>query len=174
MKLDITSIIKDIGASLDISVNQELEAFKTGLGTVNFIGPALFIGVLTNNDGMLTLNGKAKAAYETVCDRCGKKLDRELTVDVFEELVEGGHVSDQEEDEEFQNDRYTFSGHIIILDQIIADNLILNIPMQHLCSDDCQGLCPVCGTVKSECSCSCDQPEGVDPRLASLKDFFKE
>lgn len=39
----------------------------------------------------------------------------------------------------------------------IRENVILNIPMQPLCSNDCRGLCQVCGNNKNEKQCSCKE-----------------
>jgi hypothetical protein len=74
MKLDITSIIKDNGASIAISDTERLKDLESDLGTVSFISPVAFSGVVTNNNGMLTLTGVAEADYKTVCDRAKRFL----------------------------------------------------------------------------------------------------
>ena len=45
-----------------------------------------------------------------------------------------------------------------ILEQI-RENLILNIPMQPLCKQDCKGLCQVCGKNKNISNCSCEKEQ---------------
>jgi uncharacterized protein len=40
--------------------------------------------------------------------------------------------------------------------------------MKPLCREDCQGLCPVCGTNLNNGTCTCKR-EWEDPRLAALK-----
>ncbi|UCG51555.1 MAG: DUF177 domain-containing protein [Candidatus Latescibacterota bacterium] len=63
----------------------------------------------------------------------------------------------------------------ISLDQHIYENLIVNIPMQIFCSDDCKGLCPGCGANLNHEECKC-APES-DPRwdaLRKLKDTSSE
>ena len=54
-------------------------------------------------------------------------------------------------------------------DAILCEQLFLEIPIQPLCSPDCQGLCPDCGALLRENVCNCADKVRVDPRLAVLK-----
>jgi len=51
---------------------------------------------------------------------------------------------------------------------VVREQLVLAMPDKILCSDDCPGLCPVCGEniYKSLCQCG---PVSGDPRLAKIK-----
>lgn len=53
-------------------------------------------------------------------------------------------------------------------DPILREQLQLNIPMRLLCDDDCQGLCPVCGTNRNLEPCDCETMP-VDPRWQILR-----
>ena len=35
------------------------------------------------------------------------------------------------------------------------EQFVLTLPMKPLCSDDCKGLCPVCGTNLNRGTCDC-------------------
>lgn len=48
--------------------------------------------------------------------------------------------------------------------------LILSLPEGVLCSENCRGLCPVCGKKRSDGDCGCIE-DGADPRLAALSEF---
>jgi len=54
-------------------------------------------------------------------------------------------------------------------DAILCEQLFLAIPIQPLCSPDCMGLCPDCGTPLRESVCNCADKVRIDPRLAVLK-----
>lgn len=54
----------------------------------------------------------------------------------------------------------------------IRQLLILNIPAKPLCSDRCQGICPICGSNKNSKQCGC-KVEKFDHRLEKLKDLLK-
>lgn len=171
MKLDITSIIKDSGASITINCTERLQDLENDLGTVTFTSAVSFSGAVTNNNGMLTLTGVAQVDYRTVCDRCGEALERHLTAKIHEDILEKDETQEGPRDPD--DDRFTFTGHLLELDRILADAILLNVPMQHLCREDCAGLCPQCGNVLNDQKCDCDAQGPVDPRMASLKDYFK-
>ena len=50
----------------------------------------------------------------------------------------------------------------------IWETMILNLPERVSCSEDCGGLCPVCGINRNEKECGCSE-DSVDPRLEVLK-----
>ena len=58
----------------------------------------------------------------------------------------------------------------IQLGDLVREQLRLAAPMKPLCSDDCRGLCPVCGANRNEMTCDCDT-SWLDPRLDRLRMF---
>lgn len=171
MKLDITSLIKNNGSTLNISMKETLDDLKSDLGTVTFTSPVEFNGNVTNFNGMLVLKGVAEVSYSTVCDRCGEKIDRTLTVNIDEDIIEKAENED-DTPESLKDDRFTFSGNVLELDRILVDCLVTSVPMTHLCRENCQGLCPLCGARIEGESCGCEKTGPIDPRLEALKDFF--
>jgi len=138
LKLDITSILKNNGGTISVQLEEALEDLETSLGTVSFTGPVSFTGSITNNNGMLKLTGRAKVIYSTVCDRCAGSIERELVVDIDEEIIEQEGTAEYTED-----DRFTYSGNSLDLERILADCILTSVPMSHICREDCPGLCPV-------------------------------
>ncbi len=171
MKLDITSIIKDNGGTINIQMEEALEDLRTSLGTVSFTSPVNFSGRITNNNGMLKLKGLAKVSYSTVCDRCVQNIERELIIDIDEGIIEKKNT-DEEIAEIFEDDRFTFSGNSLDLDRILADCILTSIPMTQVCREDCSGLCPVCGAEISGEGCNCKDNGSSDSRFEILKGFF--
>ncbi|MBN2417169.1 DUF177 domain-containing protein [bacterium] len=49
-----------------------------------------------------------------------------------------------------------------------VDILVLSVSAKPLCSEDCKGLCPHCGTDLNKESCACSR-EQTDPRWDALK-----
>jgi uncharacterized protein len=171
LKLDITSIIKNNGETINVQTEEILEDLKTSLGTISFISPVSFNGRVTNNNGMLILKGLAKVSYSTVCDRCVKKIEQELTVDINESIIEK-RTDEDESVESFEDDRYTFSGNILDLDRILADCILTNVPMAQVCREECRGLCQICGAEINGESCNCIDEGSTDSRFEVLKGFF--
>ena len=59
------------------------------------------------------------------------------------------------------------------VDGLIYSEVVVNLPMKHLCKDDCEGICPKCGKDLNEGDCGCPAKE-IDPRLQALADLLKD
>jgi uncharacterized protein len=53
-------------------------------------------------------------------------------------------------------------------DQLLRESLLLNLPVQPLCREECRGLCQRCGANLNEGPCGCGPADG-DPRLHVLR-----
>jgi DUF177 domain-containing protein len=62
-----------------------------------------------------------------------------------------------------------FDGSRIDLDELLAEQVYLALPLKPLCRDGCRGLCPRCGANLNVAACGCTAEAEVDPRLAALK-----
>ena len=61
----------------------------------------------------------------------------------------------------------------IDIDDIVANNFLMNVEGKYLCSEDCKGLCQHCGADLNEGDCGCSQ-ENIDPRWAALVDIMEK
>jgi len=102
------------------------------------------------------------------CDRCLDEFDQNLEAGF--QLVYSKHSRDQDDD-----DAYRFLSEEeteIDLSSDIRENILLVIPMKHLCKESCQGLCPHCGVNLNYETCNC-RPETIDPRWEILRTLQK-
>ena len=58
-------------------------------------------------------------------------------------------------------------------DRLVYLEVLMNWPQKVLCSENCAGLCPVCGKNLNEGSCGCDEGP-KDPRMAAVSDIFRK
>lgn len=113
-------------------------------------------------EGVL-VTGTARAGLEGECARCLEPISDEIEVR-FQELF----VYDDREvdpDEELEVSR--LQDDLVDLEPLLRDAVVLALPFQPLCQDDCPGLCAECGARLA------DDPdhthgEPVDPRWAAL------
>jgi uncharacterized protein len=56
------------------------------------------------------------------------------------------------------------------LEDILREQVLLQLPMQRVCSDTCKGICPVCGANRNETGCQCEV-RTADDRWTALKDI---
>jgi DUF177 domain-containing protein len=60
---------------------------------------------------------------------------------------------------------------ILDLNPLFREALMLAMPLQPVCRDDCQGLCPVCGGNRN--LSTCEHPDqSIDPRFEPLKNLL--
>lgn len=77
-------------------------------------------------------------------------------------------------DDSDEDDNWYFSeDHLLNLEEIVLDEIMVNLPYQTLCGNECKGLCPNCGVNLNHETCSCSD-EKIDPRLEILKNFFTQ
>jgi len=67
-------------------------------------------------------------------------------------------------------DTDVIEGNELDLTEIAREQILLNLPEQELCKEDCRGICPTCGKDLNEGECRCGEDD-VDPRWAALKDL---
>ncbi|MBI4536765.1 MAG: DUF177 domain-containing protein [candidate division NC10 bacterium] len=53
-------------------------------------------------------------------------------------------------------------------DRLLRESVLLSLPVQPLCREDCRGLCPRCGANLNHEACSCAPPQG-DLRFQALR-----
>jgi uncharacterized protein len=58
----------------------------------------------------------------------------------------------------------------IDLNEVLREQFYLALPMKPLCREDCEGLCPKCGTNLNTGTCTC-ATQWEDPRLAPLRNL---
>jgi uncharacterized protein len=114
-------------------------------------------------------HGDVSGELLTQCHRCLVDVTTPLQGS-FDVVVRRGDVrgvTDDEADEVQDLVTLSPSQHEFTLDPYIIENLIVNIPMQILCREDCKGLCPQCGINRNETSCDC--VETPDSRWDALR-----
>ena len=65
-----------------------------------------------------------------------------------------------------------YDGDGLELDDVLREFVLLALPMQKLCTENCKGICPVCGQNRNEIECRCQSTVG-DDRWAALKEIRK-
>ena len=115
-------------------------------------------------EGVL-VTGSVSARLEGECARCLDDVRSTVRADLTELYV----YDDEEprrDDEDGETSR--MQGDLIDLEPVLRDAVVLALPFQPLCRDDCPGLCVDCGARLA------DDPDhghddAVDPRWAALQ-----
>ena len=160
MDINIASVKNYEGKTLTIDCEISLPGRKGD--DFRLVSPVRVCGELRKFGGTLELSAKAEAGLEFVCDRCAETYSKLHKFDISESFKEyEGADSGENPDINY------FSGDELVLDDYVYSGLVLSLPGKHLCSEDCKGLCPVCGANLNRETCSCSRTS-TDPRFDIL------
>ena len=71
-------------------------------------------------------------------------------------------------------DILTMTNGTVEIDADIVEALVLELPMRHVCREDCPGLCPKCGKRLADGDCGCKNEKEIDPRLKVLQKLLEK
>lgn len=125
-------------------------------------------GKISDNDGYMMLRADVSVGYETVCDRCLEKIEDYADF----EFVRFVTVSQRALEGVDEDEMITVKEGGIDFDRDIIEELSLELPVYHLCDEDCPGLCSVCGK-KIDSGCSCKKEKEIDPRMETFKKLLE-
>ncbi|MEU0841210.1 YceD family protein [Streptomyces sp. NPDC005962] len=123
-------------------------------------------------EGVL-VTGTARAPLTGECVRCLEPLERELEAD-FQEMYSYPDADDRSReadtgDDAEEEDTLFLEADLFDLEPVLRDAVVLSLPLQPVCREDCPGLCADCGARLV------DDPdhhhEAVDIRWAALQEL---
>jgi uncharacterized protein len=106
----------------------------------------LITGEAFINDRSVSVEAEVVYTLSGDCTRCTDSASKEIVVGIDEVFF------DREED-----DVYTYKNDKLDLTKALIDAIILSMPSQLLCSDDCKGICLNCGANLNRESCKCQK-----------------
>jgi uncharacterized protein len=137
----------------DVTISNEFK-FTDFHGTASFN---------RTHHGML-LFGSFSANTRVTCGRCLEEFDLPLHTDFEEIYTYPGHPLSE-------NETFIPENGFLDLEELIGDFLLLEIPINPICKEDCKGLCSVCGQNMNLVSCghySVDPDKEVEAKGTSI------
>ena len=146
MELDLramfTGEVKNLEITKEFDMSQELLDGVYPLKT-----PVKIEGTIKNSADVVKLLARVTAFFVKDCDRCCKETENEYNVDINTVLVLEANDND---------DYVEVPSYKLNLYELVRSEIILNLPVLHLCSEDCKGICPICGCNLNESDCDCE------------------
>ena len=122
--------------------------------------------------GSYHFHGDVFAGFDVECHRCLKPVRQDVHGD-FDLVVRksGTEAPESGQTEDGDRDYMTIAlnAHEVNLDAFITETAQVAVPMLILCTDDCKGLCSVCGVNRNEEPCKCEVD--TDPRWEALRNL---
>ena len=160
--IPVKELLKHPGNMQELDLEIELEA-AIGTDLVKLPEDSVLdvsLRLESVHEGILA-TGEIRGEAETLCSRCLDSMNLDVEVD-FQELFAYSSSSD---------DELVVSGEQIDLEQVVIDSVVLSLPFQPVCDQECLGLCSGCGDkITKDSEHQHEAP--VDPRFSVLKDLL--
>jgi uncharacterized protein len=126
--------------------------------------------MLDGADGELRIQGRLTVEMTAQCDRClGRaRFPLDQSFDLFYHPVAEIARDEEVAIDEGETEIGFYEGDGIQLEDVLREQVLLALPMQHVCSEACKGICPVCGRNRNESECDC-RGESSDDRWGALR-----
>jgi uncharacterized protein len=115
-------------------------------------------------EGVL-VTGTVTAGLVGGCVRCLEEIRDDVVAD-FQELFV--YDEDDRTDDEEDSGTSRLEGDLVDLEPLLRDAVVLSLPFQPLCREDCPGLCTECGARLAD-DPGHQHEEPIDPRWAALQ-----
>jgi uncharacterized protein len=147
----------------DIDLEGELVTLE---GVTHFSGETEKIGSRGRVRGEISTD----VSFE--CTRCLEPIPRHLQIPfeaVFIDAAEEDTSSEKEVADEQLDESLVEDGRVDMA-EVVREQILLAIPEQIFCRDDCRGLCAKCGANLNLIDCKCADDD-IDPRWAALRNL---
>ena len=170
MRIDLSNVITCENKVVIEKVPIELESFKSRLGDFPIIEKApVELRIANQENKRLLIRGVVDFTALIPCGRCLEEVPTNIHFEIDKEMkLENSAVNDEEMD-----DTDYLIGFDLDVDRLIYEEILVNWPMKVLCSEDCKGICKVCGINLNKGDCNCQRTE-LDPRMAAFQDVFNK
>ena len=155
MRVNISDILRNESTGLEVEYSGKVEGLENPVNGYNLAENVNFKGNITRLKGLLNLKGVLEFCYDVSCYRCLDNIHRNVSIDVDEKILDASKASPRE-------DVFTYEGYYLDMDIIFKNYIVLNLPMKQLCSEECKGLCPVCGKNLNNEECNCNEKEHIN------------
>ncbi len=119
--------------------------------------------------GEIRVKGHVTVPMESECDRCLEPAACPVDADFelyYRPVAEGYGEEKVIDDGEAEMGFYEGDG--VELNDVLREFVLLALPMQRVCREDCKGICPQCGQNRNLKECACPRA-AADDRWAALE-----
>lgn len=169
-RLDVRSILDQVGASLDVS--DQLQLDELVVGDERFVmraAPTFEVSVSNTGDELVAI-GSVIAPVTASCARCLCDFTSEITGEVEGMWPRPGAAPTEGEDYTGEVD----SAGFIDLEPALVAALVVEAPFAPLHDEACKGLCPACGADLNTEQCSCHEEATDEHPFSALKGLLGE
>ena len=144
--------------------------FDPGLTQVTPLETQGTAELLANTLGEIRVKGHLKVVIQAECDRCLEpaRFPIDSDFDLFYRPEGESEGNEEVEIDAGESEIAFYEGEGIELKDVLREFVLLSLPMQRICREECRGICPVCGQRRDLVNCGCET-KPVDDRWSALK-----
>ena len=114
---------------------------------------------LSVENGDIFAEGSFEAEGEAACDRCSDPVSARFGKSFHTVLVPRGDEPEKSDPVELRAEDLEvgyYDGKGVEVNDIFWEQVALELPVKIVCSEECKGICPMCGVNRNRESCSCE------------------
>lgn len=161
--LNVSNALKNPGQQYPFTADAVIEEMDVLGDPVRFTDVAVK-GIFVGSGETVSLEADVTATVSSRCARCLTEVTRPIAAEMRAEFA---HEPDPEDP-----DQYGFEASTLELTDAIRDALVLELPLRFLCTEDCKGLCPQCGTNLNTGTCTCHMGDDDSNPFAALRSMI--
>ncbi len=163
--------VKDIPeGGLRFSIKDKRRSIVYGERNIPLIKPfSGFMEINRRDGGRVIVEGSFTVSLRLVCSRCLEEFEYTIMESFRDVYFPSSFCFDHGVHELSKDDLDVlyYANDEIDLSMVYLEKTYLSIPMKPLCSEDCRGICPICGKNLNYGECDCNK-RPVDPRWQQL------
>lgn len=170
MLINLSDVLSEQHKTVEETVSLEMEELQMQSGLFPIVHKEPVHVIVTHiKSKELRIKAETKVDVIIPCDRCLEDVRQELVLD-FEKYVDL-NMTDADLKEGLDESNF-IDGYHLDVDKMLFNEILIGWPTKVLCSEDCKGICNVCGQNLNMGTCNCDET-GLDPRMSVVRDLFK-
>lgn len=162
MKIPVSAALKQPGVTGHFTGEYPWTTVEYGGRMIAFAAPLQVEGTFVYDGEGFSVRGSLRSTLKSECARCTKAFTEPFQAEFDERFEKTGSEDDG---------IYAYRGEELELADMIRDNVFLHLPLVSVCSEDCKGLCPVCGCDRNLMRCDCVAVPAAEEETASKNPF---
>ena len=119
--------------------------------------------LLKNTGGQVRIQGRYTVEVTALCDRCLAlaRFPLDAGFDLFYKPVSVIARAEEVEIDEGEAQIGFYENGGLELEDVLREQVLLALPMQRICGEACQGICPMCGQNRNRAACDCKMDDAA-------------
>ena len=171
MYYNLAQLLKEpTGSTRDYEVDGSFDGPENGIGQAKGLAR-----VIRTHQGFV-VRAEFEIHVDLTCSRCLSMFELDSVLKMEEEsfpTVDPVTGKTTAPPEEAEGVIHLDDQHVLDMQDVIRQYVLTEVPIKPLCSEECPGLCPECGTNLNREKCKCESTP-MDPRWGALANLLTD